>query len=165
MATTAPTSTNGTNGTNGHSTTKPTTDPNPRGMNYFPSPLTNSTLPSLANENAFLGDVVTTAPISSSSTKTSSSPDSAGKPMTCGFFRLEKGTPLDYTYTYHETKIVVSGTFVITEVESGRKVTATKGDVFYFGDGVRVIFENGGEGEEPAIAFFTGGREKEKMVY
>ena len=35
-----------------------------------------------------------------------------------------------YEYTYHEMKIIVDGEFDI-EDESGQKVHATKGDVFY----------------------------------
>lgn len=63
--------------------------------------------PLIANENAFLGDIV-------SSTDTE-------KPVSCGFYRLEKGTPLVYTYTYHETKIILEGEFDISD-ESGQTV-------------------------------------------
>jgi uncharacterized cupin superfamily protein len=47
---------------------------------------------------------------------------------------LEKGTPLVYTYTYHEMKIIVDGEFEISD-ERGNKVHAVKGDVFYFPKG------------------------------
>lgn len=72
--------------------------------------------PLIANENAFLGDV-------------SVSTDEAA-PLSAGFYRLEKGTPLIYEYTYHEMKIIVDGEFDISD-ETGQKVHATKGDVFY----------------------------------
>lgn len=51
-------------------------------------------------------------------------------PISAGFYRLEKGTPLVYEYTYHEMKIIVDGEFDIQD-ESGQKVHAVKGDVFY----------------------------------
>lgn len=63
--------------------------------------------PLIANENAYLGDVV-------SSTDTE-------KPISCGIYRLEKGTPLVYTYTYHETKIILEGEFDISD-GSGQSV-------------------------------------------
>lgn len=72
--------------------------------------------PLIANENAFLGDVAV------------STDDAA--PLSAGFYRLEKGTPLIYEYTYHEMKIIVDGEFDISD-ETGQKVHATKGDVFY----------------------------------
>ena len=52
------------------------------------------------------------------------------KPITSGLFRLEAGESLDYTYTYHEMKLIVDGSFII-EDESGQKVTAKPGDLFY----------------------------------
>jgi ethanolamine utilization protein EutQ (cupin superfamily) len=63
--------------------------------------------PLIANENAYLGDIV-------SSTDTE-------KPVSAGFYRLEKGTPLVYTYTYHETKIILEGEFDISD-ETGQSV-------------------------------------------
>ena len=74
--------------------------------------------PLIANENAFLGDIATSAP------------NDPTAPITAGFYRLEKGTPLVYDYTYHEMKIIVDGEFDISD-ESGQKVHAVKGDVFY----------------------------------
>jgi ethanolamine utilization protein EutQ (cupin superfamily) len=74
--------------------------------------------PLIANENAFLGDVAT------------SEPNDPTSPISAGFYRLEKGTPLVYEYTYHEMKIIVDGEFDISD-ESGQKVHAVKGDVFY----------------------------------
>jgi hypothetical protein len=48
------------------------------------------------------------------------------KPISAGFYRLEKGTPLVYTYTYHEMKIIVEGSFDISD-ETGNKVHAVAG--------------------------------------
>jgi ethanolamine utilization protein EutQ (cupin superfamily) len=74
--------------------------------------------PLIANENAYLGDITT------------SEPNDPTAPISGGFYRLEKGTPLVYEYTYHEIKIIVDGEFDISD-ETGRKVHAVKGDVFY----------------------------------
>lgn len=63
--------------------------------------------PLIANENAYLGDIV-------------SSTDSE-KPISAGFYRLEKGTPLVYTYHYDEMKIIVEGEFDIKD-ETGQSV-------------------------------------------
>ncbi|CEJ59663.1 ethanolamine utilization protein [Penicillium brasilianum] len=99
--------------------------------------------PLLANENAYLGDIV------------SSEKDNAEKPMSAGFYRLEKGTPLEYTYTYDEMKIILEGQFEISD-ETGQKVTALPGDVFYFPKGAKITFTT----ETYGLAFYTGQREK-----
>ena len=95
--------------------------------------------PLIANENAYLGDVIT-------STDTD-------KPISSGFYRLEKGTPLVYTYTYHETKIILEGEFDITD-ETGQTVHATPGDVFYFPKGSVITFTTNSYG----LGWFTGQR-------
>jgi len=61
------------------------------------------------------------------------------KAISCGFYRLEKGTPLVYTYTYHEMKIIVEGEVEISD-ETGQKVHAAAGDVFYFPKGSTITF-------------------------
>lgn len=98
--------------------------------------------PLIANENAFLGDVY-------------SSTD-ADKPVSCGFYRLEKGTPLVYTYTYHEMKIILEGEFNISD-ETGQSVHAVAGDVFYFPKGSVITFKTDSYG----LAFYTGQRVKD----
>lgn len=65
--------------------------------------------------------------------------DNAEKPMSAGFYRLEKGTPLVYTYTYDEMKIILEGQFEISD-ETGQTVTASPGDVFYFPKGAKITF-------------------------
>lgn len=70
--------------------------------------------------------------------------------MSCGFYRLEKGTPLVYTYTYDEMKIILEGQFEISD-ETGQKVTASPGDVFYFPKGVTITFTT----ETYGLAFFV----------
>lgn len=61
------------------------------------------------------------------------------KPISAGFYRLEKGTPLVYEYTYDEMKIILEGQFEIAD-ETGQKVTALPGDVFYFPKGAKITF-------------------------
>lgn len=97
--------------------------------------------PLIANENAFLGDV-----------SSSESLDPVA-PISAGFYRLEKGTPLVYKYTYHEMKIIVDGEFDISD-ESGQKVHAVKGDVFYFPKGSTITFTT----ETFGLGFFVGQR-------
>ena len=77
------------------------------------------------------------------------------KPISCGFYRLENGTPLVYTYTYHEMKIIVEGSFDISD-ETGNKVHAVAGDVFYFPKGAKITFET----EDYGLAFYTGQRKE-----
>ena len=61
------------------------------------------------------------------------------KPISAGFYRLEKGTPLVYTYHYDEMKIILEGEYEISD-ETGQKVTARPGDVFYFPKGATITF-------------------------
>lgn len=63
----------------------------------------------------------------------------ADKPISCGLYRLEKGTPLVYEYTYDEMKIILEGEFEISD-GTGQKVTAKPGDVFYFPKGAKITF-------------------------
>ncbi len=48
-------------------------------------------------------------------------------PISAGFYRLDPGTPLVYTYTYDEMKIIVDGDFDISD-KSGQTAKAKKGD-------------------------------------
>jgi ethanolamine utilization protein EutQ (cupin superfamily) len=65
------------------------------------------------------------------------------------------GTPLVYKYTYHEMKIIVDGSFDISD-ETGKKVHATKGDVFYFPKGSKITFET----DDFGLGFFVGQRKE-----
>ncbi|KAM0693110.1 hypothetical protein Q7P36_007667 [Cladosporium allicinum] len=115
----------------------------PIAFEYHPNAQKDFQPPLIANENAFLGDVF------SSESRDSSAPISAG------FYRLEKGTPLVYEYTYHEMKIIVDGSFEISD-ETGKKVHATKGDVFYFPKGSKITFTT----EDFGLGFFVGQRKE-----
>ncbi|KAK8079495.1 hypothetical protein PG997_007313 [Apiospora hydei] len=98
---------------------------------------------SAENDNAFLGDVFSSDQIN------------AEKPMSAGFYRLEKGKPLVYTYTYDEMKIIVEGDFTISD-STGQEVKAKPGDVFFFPDGATITFTT----ENYGLAFFCGQRKK-----
>ncbi|RPA99087.1 putative ethanolamine utilization protein [Choiromyces venosus 120613-1] len=76
-----------------------------------------------------------------------------GSPISCGLYRLEKGPPLVYTYTYEEMKIIIEGEFEISD-ETGLKVTARPGDVFWFEKGAVITFTT----KEYGLAFYTGQR-------
>ncbi len=77
----------------------------------------------------------------------------ADKPITAGLFRLEAGKALTYTYTYHEMKLIVDGEFEIAD-ESGQKVKASRGDLFYFPKGSTITFTTPSFG----VGFFCGQR-------
>lgn len=77
-------------------------------------------------------------------------------PISSGFYRLEKGTPLVYGYHYDEMKIIIDGHFDIAD-EAGNKVHAVKGDVFYFPKGSKITFTT----EDFGLAFYVGQRPKD----
>jgi len=108
---------------------------------YFPKVQSELKPPLISSNNAFLGDVVSNDKID---------PE---KPVSCGIYRLEKGTPLVYTYTYHEMKIILEGHFNISD-ETGQTVHAVKGDVFYFPKGSVITFTT----DDYGLAFYTGQR-------
>ena len=89
--------------------------------------------------NAFLDGIVS-----------SNDPDA---PISCGLFRMEKGAPLVYTYTYDEAKIIVDGEMTIAE-EGGETFHAVAGDVVYFDKGAKITFTS----ESSGLGFFCGQR-------
>ena len=83
-------------------------------------------------------------------------PSNPTAPISAGFYRLDPGTPLVYTYTYDEMKIIVDGDFEISD-ESGQSVKALKGDVFFFPKGSVITFKT----EKGGLGFFCGQRGKD----
>ena len=81
--------------------------------------------------------------------------DDSEKPITSGLFRLKAGQSLKYTYTCHKMKLIVEGSFII-EDETGQKVTAKPGDLFYFPRGTSISFSTPDFG----LGFFCGQRGK-----
>jgi len=113
----------------------------PLAFTHYAQAQTEFKPPLIANENAFLGDVATSEALDPTA------------PISAGFYRLEKGTPLVYDYTYHEMKIIVDGEFDISD-ETGQKVHAIKGDVFYFPKGSKITFTT----ETFGLGFYCGQR-------
>ena len=89
--------------------------------------------------NAYLKDMIFT-----------NDPDS---PVVCGLFRMEKGAPLTYTYTYDEAKIIIEGEMTIAE-EGGEVFVAVAGDIIYFAKGATITFTSKSYG----IGFICGQR-------
>ncbi len=94
--------------------------------------------------NAFIKDIIF-----------SNDPDA---PITCGLFRMEKGKPLQYTYTYDEAKIIVEGEMTVSE-EGGETVEAKAGDMFYFEEGAKMTFTSNSSG----LGFYCGQRSAEEL--
>ena len=103
--------------------------------------ITNEELPSMDVEgvNAFLKDF--------------SVSEDADKPMTSGLFRLKAGESLKYTYTYHEMKFIVDGSFTIQD-ETGQKQTVKAGDLLDFPKGTAMTFTT----DDFGLGFFCGQR-------
>ncbi len=74
-------------------------------------------------------------------------------PISCGFFQMDAGNPLEYTYSYDECKIMLEGEMTITD-EDGQSVTMNPGDVIYFDSGTKVTFTSKSSGK----AFYVGQR-------
>lgn len=113
-------------------------------MKYFELASKRFGLPSMEEEgcNAFLDDLVVS--------------DDEDKTIVGGFFRMEKSDkPLEYTYTYHEMKIIVEGEMLISD-ETGTEVHAKAGDVFYFPKGSKITFQSPSTG----LGFFCGQRKE-----
>ena len=74
-------------------------------------------------------------------------------PISGGFFRMEAGNPLEYTYSYDECKIMLEGEMTLTE-KDGETVAMKPGDVVYFDAGTTIIFSSKSSG----TAFYVGQR-------
>lgn len=79
--------------------------------------------------------------------------DNEAAPISCGFFKMEAGNPLEYTYSYDECKIMLEGEMTIAE-KDGQTVTMKPGDVIYFDAGTTVTFSSNSSG----TAFYVGQR-------
>ena len=77
-----------------------------------------------------------------------------GAVICSGFFELFNSQPLIYEYTYDETKFVVEGEFILTDMASGQVVRAVKGDVLFFPKGSTIKFET----PDRALGFYAGHR-------
>ena len=82
----------------------------------------------------------------------------AASPITCGLFRMERGKPLEYTYSYDECKILLEGEMTVQE-SGGESVQARAGDVLFFSKGTKVTFSSGSSG----LAFYCGQRKEGEL--
>ena len=84
--------------------------------------------------------------------------DSDTAPMTCGFFKMEAGNALEYTYNYDEFKILLEGELTISE-KDGETATMNCGDVIFFEKGTTVTFSSNSSG----TAFYVGQRRRDEL--
>ncbi|KAB8137458.1 DUF861 domain-containing protein [Gracilibacillus oryzae] len=70
-----------------------------------------------------------------------------------GYFAMQPGEGFEFTYTYLEIKVVVSGSITVHD-DQGVKYTAEVGDVFIFTPDTTVYFD----GESDGSAVYTGHR-------
>lgn len=94
--------------------------------------------------NAFLEDI--------------DSSNDANAPISFGFFRMEAGNALEYTYSYDECKIIVEGEMTIQEV-GGETVNVSPGDVLFFSKGTKTIFSSNSSG----LGFYCGQRKQGEL--
>jgi ethanolamine utilization protein EutQ (cupin superfamily) len=59
-------------------------------------------------------------------------------PLACGFFKIEKGKPLVYTYDYDDAKIILDGHIYFSD--GTQKVKGQPGDVLFFPKGSTITF-------------------------
>jgi len=79
-------------------------------------------------------------------------------PVVCGLFRMEKGAPLEYTYTYDDVKIILEGEMTVSE-EGGKTVDAKPGDIFLYREGAKVTFSSNSSG----LGFYCGQRAADEL--
>ncbi len=63
---------------------------------------------------------------------------SKNSPLSCGFFKIEKGTPLVYTYEYDDAKLILDGHIYFSD--GTQKVKGVPGDVLFFPKGSTITF-------------------------
>ena len=63
---------------------------------------------------------------------------SKSSPMSCGFFKIEKGNPLVYTYDYDDSKLILDGHIYFSD--GTQKVKGQPGDVLFFPKGSTITF-------------------------
>ncbi|KAL9029613.1 MAG: hypothetical protein Q9196_002173 [Gyalolechia fulgens] len=133
-----------------------------RPFSYYQNAQSDFKPPHIANGNAFLGDVFSSTDIGRET------------PISAGFYRLEPGPELVYTYTYDEMKILVDGDMQIAQLKAApakdgestgagkdgdvelvkEEVDAKKGDTFFFSKGAVVRFRT----KQGGLAWFCGQR-------
>lgn len=82
----------------------------------------------------------------------------ATAPITAGFFRMEAGNPLEYTYSYDECKLMLEGEMTIAP-EGGEAVTLKPGDMVFFDAGTKAVFSSATSG----TVFYVGQRKEGEL--
>ncbi|KAL8716101.1 MAG: hypothetical protein Q9220_000006 [cf. Caloplaca sp. 1 TL-2023] len=149
-------------------------------FSYYANAQSEFKPPPLANGNAFLGDVFSSSKIpcsilsqffqfDSQAHKYNSADlaSTTSPPISAGFYRLEPGPELLYTYTYDEMKILVQGDMQIAQLEAEKgegkdkivkeEVNAKAGDTFFFSKGAVIRFRT----KEGGLAWFCGQRKRD----
>ncbi|KAI4172952.1 MAG: hypothetical protein LQ343_003239 [Gyalolechia ehrenbergii] len=127
-------------------------------FSYYKNAQSDFKPPHIANGNAFLGDIFSSTDIGRET------------PISAGFYRLQPGPELVYTYTYDEMKILVDGDMQISQLKAApakdgeekegevelvkEEVDAKKGDTFFFPKGAVVRFRT----RDGGLAWFCGQR-------
>ncbi len=86
------------------------------------------------------------------------SSNDASAPISYGFFKMEAGNPLEYTYSYDECKVIVEGEMTIEEV-GGETVHVSAGDVLFFSKGTKTVFSSKTFG----LGFYCGQRKQGEL--
>jgi uncharacterized cupin superfamily protein len=68
------------------------------------------------------------------------------KPLQLGYFSMQSGESLTFTYTYLEMKVVLNGKIVIID-DQGEKYVAEQGDVLIFTPDTTVVFDGESDGD------------------
>ncbi|KAG9767954.1 hypothetical protein KCU88_g7358, partial [Aureobasidium melanogenum] len=76
-------------------------------------------------------------------------------PISGGLFRMTTGDPFTATYKYHETLIVLEGSFIVSD-DKGHKTMGAVGDTYWIPKGATVTIET----ETGGLAFYTAQRSK-----
>ncbi|EXJ59294.1 hypothetical protein A1O7_06726 [Cladophialophora yegresii CBS 114405] len=112
---------------------------------HYPGAQQKFNIPLIAGDNVFLGDVV------------GSTDGNDPASISGGLFRMKKGQPFTATYRYHETLIVLEGSFTVSD-DSGNQSTAAAGDIYWIPKGSTVTIGT----EDYGLAFYTAQRMKRK---
>jgi uncharacterized cupin superfamily protein len=68
------------------------------------------------------------------------------KPLTIGYFSMQKSEEFEFLYTYLEVKVIIKGQIIVRD-EQGNKYVGEAGDVFIFTPETKVIFDAESDGD------------------
>ncbi|OCT52354.1 putative ethanolamine utilization protein (EutQ) [Cladophialophora carrionii] len=126
---------------------------------HFPGAQQKYDIPLIAGDNVFLGDVIgrylSAIHAANRSLMYPSTDSNDPAPISGGLFRMKKGQPFTATYRYHETLIVLEGSFIVSD-DSGNQSTAAAGDIYWIPKGATVTIGT----DDYGLAFYTAQRMK-----